>query len=145
MSDWSKKLKSVFDEDITIDDLKKAKAGFWIKMKAFVRKIPFAKDAVALYYLIRDPKMAFAAKSTAAVALLYFISPIDLVPDAIPLAGLLDDAAVMAAALGMIGTVINPFRKKADEWEERGQKIEEEIKEADVIEEADKVSEPPQA
>lgn len=138
MADWSKKFKSIFDEDVSMSDLKKAKDGFWAKMKAFVRKIPFAKDAVALYYLIRDPKMAFAAKSTAAIALLYFISPIDLVPDAIPVAGLLDDAGVMAAALAILGAAVNPFRKKADEWEERGQKIEEEIKEADIIEKADK-------
>lgn len=32
-------------------------------------------------------------------ALIYFISPLDLIPDDIPVAGLLDDAAVLLAAL----------------------------------------------
>ncbi|MHC4839771.1 MAG: YkvA family protein [Planctomycetota bacterium] len=133
MGDWTDKFKSVFDEDVTLEDLKKAKAGFWTKMKAFAKKIPFAKDAVSLYYLLKDPKVAFAAKSTAAIALLYFISPIDLVPDAIPVAGLLDDAAVVGAALGMLGALMKPYKDKADEWEKGGAKTDEEVKDADVV------------
>ncbi len=35
-------------------------------------------------------------------ALLYFLSPVDAVPDLIPVAGLLDDAAVIAAAVSTI-------------------------------------------
>ena len=36
------------------------------------------------------------------IALLYFIWPIDIVPDIIPLIGLLDDLAVLAGALYLI-------------------------------------------
>lgn len=46
-------------------------------------------------------------------ALLYFISPIDLIPDPIPVVGYLDDAAVIAACVKMVGADLQRFR----DWE----------------------------
>lgn len=44
-------------------------------------------------------------------ALLYFISPIDVVPDFIPVAGLLDDAAVVALVVSSFSKEIERFKK----------------------------------
>ncbi len=47
------------------------------------------------------------------VAIIYFVSPIDLVPDWLPLAGFIDDAAVLAFVLRQVKTDLDKFV----EWE----------------------------
>ena len=42
-------------------------------------------------------------------ALVYFVSPVDLIPDVIPGIGLLDDAAVVAACLGMVKVDLDKY------------------------------------
>ena len=42
-------------------------------------------------------------------AIIYVVSPIDAVPDFIPVAGWLDDAGVVAAAIASLGTVIASY------------------------------------
>lgn len=49
-------------------------------------------------------------------ALLYFVSPVDLLPDLIPLIGFVDDAAVVAFVLKSLKTDIDAFR----DWEVEG-------------------------
>ena len=46
-----------------------------------------------------------------AFALLYILMPFDLVPDFIPLAGLADDALLLAVALSMVGQDIKDYEK----------------------------------
>ena len=53
------------------------------------------------------------------MTLLYIFSPIDLIPDFLPVVGLLDDAAVLGACVASFGSAI----KKFEEWEaSRGDK-----------------------
>ena len=42
-------------------------------------------------------------------AIIYIVSPLDVVPDIIPVAGWLDDGAVVAAAIASLGTVIASY------------------------------------
>lgn len=42
-------------------------------------------------------------------AIIYVVSPIDAVPDIIPIAGWVDDAGVVAAAIASLGTVIASY------------------------------------
>lgn len=44
-------------------------------------------------------------------ALIYFLSPIDLIPDFIPFFGLLDDAAVLTACLALVGSDVEEYTK----------------------------------
>lgn len=54
------------------------------------------------------------------LALLYFFSPVDLVPDAIPLAGVLDDVVVVPALLAAVLNRLPPgVRAESEAWAER--------------------------
>lgn len=67
----------------------------------------------SLFRLFRGHELAAYARSLAGGALLYFISPVDLVPDYLPLVGFLDDVAVVA----MVWSVIQgsgPMGEKPD-------------------------------
>lgn len=62
-------------------------------------RIPFARHIVAMVFALRDPEVPMTTKAMLAGALLYFLAPIDLIPDFIAGIGYLDDAAVVASAL----------------------------------------------
>ena len=51
-------------------------------------------------------------------ALIYFISPVDLIPDVLPGVGYVDDAAVVAACIKLIASDLNEYKK----WRENNNK-----------------------
>lgn len=70
-----------------------------IKKKADDKALESVKKYVfAFYELLKDPKAQWQNKVIAAAAILYLFSPIDAIPDFIPVAGLIDDAAVIGMA-----------------------------------------------
>lgn len=81
---------------------------FWRKVKATARKIPFIDDLTAVYYCAIDPKTPLQAKVILYAALAYFIVPIDLVSDFLPLLGFADDATVIYAAIRTVLPHIKP-------------------------------------
>lgn len=96
------------------------KKSFWSKTKKFAGKIPFTKDAVAMYYCAVDAKTPLWAKGIAFGALAYFISPIDAIPDALIGLGFTDDAAIIAAGVRAIaGQVTDEHRQKSEAFFEQ--------------------------
>jgi uncharacterized membrane protein YkvA (DUF1232 family) len=67
------------------------------RLLALVRRLP-AYGRLG-WRLARDPRLSRGRRAAVAAAVAYLVSPIDLVPGIIPLAGQLDDAAV--ALLGL--------------------------------------------
>ena len=57
------------------------------------------RDVVALHLAARDPRTPLAARIVAVAVLAYALSPLDLIPDFIPVLGQLDD--VILAPLGV--------------------------------------------
>lgn len=53
------------------------------------------RDVVALYFAARDPRVPWYAKAVAACVAAYALSPIDLIPDFIPVLGYLDDLVIV--------------------------------------------------
>ncbi|MGQ0510809.1 MAG: YkvA family protein [Betaproteobacteria bacterium] len=58
------------------------------------------QETLALYHAARDPRTPLAAKILAGMVVAYAVSPIDLIPDFIPVLGFLDDLVLVP--LGII-------------------------------------------
>lgn len=79
--------------------------GFWEKAKKYAKIAGEAvlEPAVKLYYTAQDKNTPIWAKTTIYGALGYFISPIDAIPDIVPLVGYSDDLGVLIAAVAAVG------------------------------------------
>jgi uncharacterized membrane protein YkvA (DUF1232 family) len=84
----------------------RVRAGFWPKVGRVAARIPFADQAVAVYYAARDPETPMAAKGIMLGALAYFVLPLDAIPDVLAGIGFTDDAAVITAVIATLGANI---------------------------------------
>jgi uncharacterized membrane protein YkvA (DUF1232 family) len=66
-------------------------------IRVIARLVPYC--AVLFKRLLADPRVPARWKIASALALVYLASPIDLVPDFIPILGQLDDAILVALVL----------------------------------------------
>jgi uncharacterized membrane protein YkvA (DUF1232 family) len=64
------------------------------------------RDAHALYLAARDPRVPWYAKALAIAVAAYALSPIDLIPDFIPVLGLLDDLIIVPAGIALVVKMI---------------------------------------
>ncbi len=69
--------------------------GFWEKVKRYALKFGVKPIYILLLLFYLIPKVSFANKAIIIGGLGYFISPFDIIPDAIPVAGYIDDMAVL--------------------------------------------------
>lgn len=88
--------------------------GFWPKIRRVAAQVPFAEDAVALFYCARDRETPAATKALLVGALAYFVIPKPFRPRRLPIPGLTfaDDAAVIAAALALANRAIQPRHRE---------------------------------
>lgn len=89
------------------------RAGFWPKVARLAGKLPFAEDLLAAYYCAFDRNTPNHVRVILLGALAYFVMPIDVVPDLLPIFGFADDAAVLAAALKAVSDAIRPEHREA--------------------------------
>ena len=59
------------------------------------------RDVHALYLAARDPRVPWYAKAVAVAVAAYAISPIDLIPDFIPVLGQLDDLVLLPIGIAL--------------------------------------------
>jgi uncharacterized membrane protein YkvA (DUF1232 family) len=67
------------------------------RLKRWARAVK--QDALALYLAARDPRTPWHAKLLAGIVVAYALSPIDLIPDFIPVLGYLDDLLLVPLGL----------------------------------------------
>ena len=91
------------------EKIKFVEDNLWTKLERVGKKISFAKDVLALFNYMRDPYVSWYRKSIVAAALVYFISPVDTIPDIAPLVGYLDDLGVITALLKFLGHELIPY------------------------------------
>lgn len=88
-------------------------AGFWPKIRRVAAKIPFAQQALSVWYCAKDDATPIAAKGMMLAALAYFVLPVDAIPDFIAGLGYTDDAAVFTALMAIVGRNLKPKHKLA--------------------------------
>ena len=81
-------------------------------------------DVLALYIAGRDPRVPWYVKAAAVVIAAYALSPIDLIPDFIPVLGYLDEVILLPIAIALVVRMIpDPlmaeFREEAQRRSER--------------------------
>ena len=82
-------------------------------------EIPVLISLVKAYIEKRYANVPIGTVIAIVGALLYFLSPIDLVPDLLPAIGLVDDAAVIALALKLVHDDVKEYQSWKKENEER--------------------------
>ncbi len=76
---------------------------FW-KQKARALK----RQVVALYFAYRDPRTPWHARAFAALVVAYAFSPIDLIPDFIPVLGYMDDLVLVPLGVWLALRMVPP-------------------------------------
>ena len=66
------------------------------------------RDVHALYLAAGDPRVPWYAKALAAVVAGYALSPIDLIPDFVPVLGYLDDVILVPLGIFLVVRLIPP-------------------------------------
>jgi uncharacterized membrane protein YkvA (DUF1232 family) len=103
--------RALVPEVIQVNETRVRK-GFLPKLRRVAASIPFASDAVSVYFCARDPATPATAKGMMLAALAYFELPSDAIPDILAGVGFTDDAAVLAAVVGLLGRHIKPHHRK---------------------------------
>ena len=83
---------------------------FWDKIQKVARKagIKISYAALLLYYVLRSPATPSSDRMKIIGALGYFILPVDLIPDYLPVLGFSDDLAALTWALYSVAKNITP-------------------------------------
>ena len=87
--------------------------GFWRKLAQGAATMPFTEDLLTAYYCAFDRRTPTHVRVALLGALAYFIAPFDILPDLLPVVGLTDDAAVLAAVFKVVWDNIQPVHRVA--------------------------------
>lgn len=88
-------------------------------IRSWARRIK--RDSVTLWFAYRDPRTPWEVKALAVFVVAYALSPIDLIPDFIPVLGYVDDALLLPGLIWlavrlMPVDVLADSRVKAEVW-----------------------------
>ena len=89
------------------------------RIKAWAKSLK--RDVMTLWFVLRHPHTPWLARALAAILTAYALSPIDLIPDFIPVLGYLDDLIILPLGIWLLlkiipEQVLMECRNQADEW-----------------------------
>jgi len=116
-NDYENKLKN-FDPESSMQEMEKhySDEKFWGKMMKYGKLAgkTTVYYSLLLFYVAKSPEVPKSTKMIIVGALSYLIFPLDLIPDFIPVVGLVDDAGVIAAAVfKVISHIDDDIKSKA--------------------------------
>jgi uncharacterized membrane protein YkvA (DUF1232 family) len=87
--------------------------------RAWARRVK--RDAMTLWFARAHPDTPWHAKALGAFVIAYALSPIDLIPDFIPILGYLDDVILLPALIWLTVRMLPPHvlaesRQQAEQW-----------------------------
>ena len=96
----------------------------WAALKAWAARI--RRDTLALWFAVRDQRTPLWLRSLGYLIIAYALSPIDLIPDFLPVIGYLDELILLPAGLWfmirfMPAPLLAECRSRADDWIAEGQ------------------------
>ena len=88
-------------------------------LKRWARRVK--RDGLTLWFATKDPRTPWHAKALGVFVVAYALSPIDLIPDFIPVIGYLDDLLLLPALIWLAvrllpAETLVDCRRQADEW-----------------------------
>jgi uncharacterized membrane protein YkvA (DUF1232 family) len=92
------------------------------RIKTWARSL--RRDAHAIYLASRDPRVPWYAKALAIAVAAYALSPIDLIPDVIPVIGYLDELFILPVGIWLVvwlipDGIMAEYRARANEARQR--------------------------
>lgn len=89
------------------------------RIKAWAQSLK--RDMMTLWFVLKHPNSPWYARALAALLTAYALSPIDLIPDFIPVLGYLDDLIIVPVGIWLLLKIIPEkvlieCRNQADEW-----------------------------
>ena len=91
----------------------------WARIRDWARRLK--AETLALWFCCKHPDTPLSAKILATLVVAYALSPIDLIPDFIPVLGYLDDLILVPLGIWLAlraipRHVLDESRRKADAW-----------------------------
>lgn len=85
------------------------------------------REALTLWFTCRHPGTPWPARALGVFVVAYALSPIDLIPDFIPLLGYVDEVLLLPGLIWLVirltpEPVLLACRQQADDWMARGEK-----------------------
>jgi len=96
----------------------------WLALKQWAARI--RRDTLALWFAIRDKRTPLWLRLLGYLIIAYALSPIDLIPDFLPLIGYLDELILLPAGLWLMikfmpSDILANGRARAEDWLAKGQ------------------------
>jgi uncharacterized membrane protein YkvA (DUF1232 family) len=107
--DKEERVKENSSEEDVREKIEYVDENLWPKLEKSGKRISFAKDILALYKYMKDPLVKWYRKAIVVAGLIYFIVPIDAIPDMTPFFGYLDDLGVITALLKYLGSELMSY------------------------------------
>jgi len=83
----------------------------YVKVSSKIKDVKLLWEMVSDFVNKRYRDVDTLSIATAVAALVYVASPIDFIPDFIPVIGYLDDMTIVVAAVGLLGVELDKYRK----------------------------------